>query len=160
MVNALKLQTLYTILLWNNSCFLCSLFLKILSEMANSVDSDQTAPWGAVWSESTLFAYAILSETLVYEIFRYLAYLYFNYILLVWNTENSWDWYDKSVMKECGNLDEFQRNKFFTKVSMLLSDRFFILSKHYSLCYLLYTFLLVLSSWKHHKRVSILAEEQ
>ena len=38
--------------------------------MANSVDSDQTAPSGAVWSGSALFAYAILSETLVCEIFR------------------------------------------------------------------------------------------
>ena len=46
--------------------------------MANSLDPDQTAPSlfhapsGAVWSESTLFAYAILSEFLVYEILRYL----------------------------------------------------------------------------------------
>ena len=32
--------------------------------MANSVDSDQTTPEGAVWSGSTLFVYAILSETL------------------------------------------------------------------------------------------------
>ena len=36
------------------------LFLKILSEMANSVDPDQTAPSGAVSSGSALFAYAIL----------------------------------------------------------------------------------------------------
>ena len=36
--------------------------------MANSVDPDQTAPSGAVWSGSALFAYAILSETLVYKI--------------------------------------------------------------------------------------------
>ena len=34
--------------------------------MANSEDSDQTDV-GAVWSGSALFAYAILSETLVYE---------------------------------------------------------------------------------------------
>ena len=34
--------------------------------MANSEDPDQTAPAGAVWSGSALFAYAILSETLVY----------------------------------------------------------------------------------------------
>ena len=32
--------------------------------MANSVDPDQTAPEGAVWSGSALFAYAILSDTL------------------------------------------------------------------------------------------------
>ena len=48
------------------------LFLKILSGMANGVDPDQTAPSGAVWSVSTLFAYAILSTTLVYEIFGHL----------------------------------------------------------------------------------------
>ena len=44
------------------------LFLKILSGMANGVDPDQTAPSGAVWSQSAQFAYAILSETLVFEI--------------------------------------------------------------------------------------------
>ena len=42
--------------------------LKILSGMTNSIDPDQTAPSGAVWSGSALFAYAVLSETLVYEI--------------------------------------------------------------------------------------------
>ena len=31
--------------------------------MANSVDPDQTAPLGAVWSGSTLFAQTCLSET-------------------------------------------------------------------------------------------------
>ena len=35
--------------------------------MANSVEQDQTAPLGAVWSGSALFAYAILSDTLMYE---------------------------------------------------------------------------------------------
>ena len=30
--------------------------------MANSVDPDQTAPLGAVWSWFALFAYTILSE--------------------------------------------------------------------------------------------------
>ena len=43
-------------------------FLKILSRMANSVDPDQSAPEGTVGSGSTLFAHAILSKTLVYEI--------------------------------------------------------------------------------------------
>ena len=38
--------------------------------MVNSVDPDQIAPEGVVWSGSTLIAYAILSETL----------------------ENVWDW--------------------------------------------------------------------
>ena len=32
--------------------------------MANSVDPDQTAPLGAVWSGSALFAQAYLSENL------------------------------------------------------------------------------------------------
>ena len=32
--------------------------------MANSVDPDQTAPLGAVWSGSTLFAQTYLSENL------------------------------------------------------------------------------------------------
>ena len=41
------------------------LFPKIPNEKANSLDPDQTAPSGAVWSGSTLFAYAILSDTLV-----------------------------------------------------------------------------------------------
>ena len=44
------------------------MFPKILSEMVNSVDPDQTAPEGAVWSGSALFAYVNLSVTLVFEI--------------------------------------------------------------------------------------------
>ena len=50
------------------------LFLKLLSGMANSVDPDQTAPSGAVWSGSTLFAYTVQSETLVYETLGHLPY--------------------------------------------------------------------------------------
>ena len=42
--------------------------------MANSVDPDQTAPSGAVWSGSALFAYSILSDTLVYKILGHLPY--------------------------------------------------------------------------------------
>ena len=42
-------------------------FLLIFSGMANSVDPDQTALSGAVWSWSTLFAYVILSDALVFE---------------------------------------------------------------------------------------------
>ena len=37
---------------------------NIADRMANSVDPDQTAPVGAVWSESTLFAQAYLSKNL------------------------------------------------------------------------------------------------
>ena len=40
--------------------------------MANSVGPDQTA----VWSGSALFAYVILSETLVYEILGHSTYLF------------------------------------------------------------------------------------
>ena len=49
------------------------LFLKTLCGIANSVDPDQTAK-GAIWSGSALFAYATLSETLVYEILEHLLY--------------------------------------------------------------------------------------
>ena len=48
------------------------LFLKIPSGKANSVDPDQTAPEGAVWSGSALFAYVILSDSLVLEILGHL----------------------------------------------------------------------------------------
>ena len=40
--------------------------------MANRVDPDQTAPEEAVWSGSTLFAYAILSDHLMLEILGHL----------------------------------------------------------------------------------------
>ena len=35
--------------------------------MANSIDPDQTGPEGAIWSESALFEYAILSDILKYK---------------------------------------------------------------------------------------------
>ena len=44
----------------------------MLSRMANSVDPDKTAPSEAVLSGSALSAYAILSDTLVYEILGHL----------------------------------------------------------------------------------------
>ena len=37
---------------------------KDADQMSNSVDPDQTAPLGAVWSGSTLFAKTSLSENL------------------------------------------------------------------------------------------------
>ena len=46
------------------------MFHKRLSGMANSVDPDKTAPT----SGSALFAYAILSDTFVYEILGHLLY--------------------------------------------------------------------------------------
>ena len=48
MVNVLKFQILYSILFWLKILLFIQLFLKMLSEMANSVDPDQTAPSGAV----------------------------------------------------------------------------------------------------------------
>ena len=42
--------------------------------MVNSVDPDQTAPEGAVWSGSTLFVYISLLEILVYKILGHLPY--------------------------------------------------------------------------------------
>ena len=42
--------------------------------MTKSVDPDQTAPSGAVWSGSALFAYSILSDCLVYQILGHLPY--------------------------------------------------------------------------------------
>ena len=43
--------------------------------MTNNEDPDQTAPEGAVWSGSARFAYAILSDYLVFEILGHLPYL-------------------------------------------------------------------------------------
>ena len=40
--------------------------------MTNSVDPGQTAPSEAVWSGSVLFAYAILLDTLIFEILGHL----------------------------------------------------------------------------------------
>ena len=62
-VNVLKFQTLLAII-----CFFMHLFYKILGGKANGADPDQTAPSGAVWAGSALFAYAILSDKLAYEI--------------------------------------------------------------------------------------------
>ena len=52
--------------------------------MANNVDPDQTAPLGAVWSGSALFAQAYLSENL--ESLRYSIYGIpcFTHTFLVW----------------------------------------------------------------------------
>ena len=52
--------------------------------MANSVDPDQTAPLGAVWSGSALFAQAYLSENLGSLQYYYTQYLcVYNYNLMV-----------------------------------------------------------------------------
>ena len=48
------------------------LFPKMLCGIVNRVDPDQTTSSGEVWFGSTLFAYAILSDNLVYEILGHL----------------------------------------------------------------------------------------
>ena len=74
-VNVLKFPTLYSIHFWHELILLfMHLFLEVVSGMVNSVDPDQTAPDGAVWSGSTLFAYAILLETLLCTILEHLPY--------------------------------------------------------------------------------------
>ena len=67
MENVLKFQTLYSTLFLTKILLFMHLCLKIFSGIANSVDPDQTAPEGALWSGFTLFAYVILSEALMYE---------------------------------------------------------------------------------------------
>ena len=44
---------------WNVVCF-CRLLNHFLASLTNSVDPDQTAPVGAVWYVSTLFASVIM----------------------------------------------------------------------------------------------------
>ena len=55
--------------------FLCIYFTEYLfGGNANSAGKVQTAPSGADWSGSILFAFAILLERLVYEILGHLLY--------------------------------------------------------------------------------------
>ena len=68
MVNVIKFQTLHSNLLF------MQLFLKTLSGMTKSVDLDETAHSAAALSGSALFAFSILSDTLVYKISGHLAY--------------------------------------------------------------------------------------
>ena len=62
MVNVLNFQTLYSTH-FCHSLFLLHFFHKILRGMANSAAADQTA-----FSGSGLFAYAIVSQMLVYKL--------------------------------------------------------------------------------------------
>ena len=59
--------------------------------MRNSVDPDQTAPSGAVWSGSALFAYAILSDTKVHKILGHSPYQW-NYDTVRQNFEVIYKW--------------------------------------------------------------------
>ena len=67
-------------------------------EMANSVDPDQTAPLGAVWSGSALFAQAYLSENLgsLRYIYSSLAVTKFS---KAWTTHWKLTTYNKSIYK-------------------------------------------------------------
>ena len=49
------------------------------NQSKNSVDPDQTAPSGAVWSGYALFAYAILSNTFVYKLLGHLPWVELTY---------------------------------------------------------------------------------
>ena len=76
--------------------------------MANSVDPDQTAPLGAVWSGSALFAQAYLSEN--YGSLRYMYYMHFLFAWLIdWlNVPLTWSlWSFWDVAFEFDNLCEF-----------------------------------------------------
>ena len=81
MVNVLKFRTLYSILFWPKFSFLCSCFLNYFVERQTVL----IAPSGAVWSGSALFAYVILSYTLVFKILANLLY-YKNIINFVYLT--------------------------------------------------------------------------
>ena len=48
--------------IWTRWLYYRVMYPKDPDGMANSVDPDQTAPLGAVWSGSTLFAQTCLSE--------------------------------------------------------------------------------------------------
>ena len=50
--------------------------------MANSIDPDQTAPVGAVWSGSTLFAHTYLSEYLALIFYTDDSFFFFFFFFL------------------------------------------------------------------------------
>ena len=50
--------------IWTTRLYHTAMLLKDADGIANSVDPDQTAPLGAVWSGSALFAQAYLSKNL------------------------------------------------------------------------------------------------
>ena len=90
--------------------------------MANSADPDQTAPSGAVWSESTLFAYAILSKTLVYEILGLLPYHPFICLLHFLSYQTSYQQLNFSM------LQAILRSQAHINVFVTLGTLMFILS--------------------------------
>ena len=70
------------------------LFHKILGGKANSVDPDQTAPPGAVWSGYALFAYAISSDKILYEILGYVSY----YVFMEMKNISNFGWNEKHLL--------------------------------------------------------------
>ena len=102
------------------------LFLKIVSGMANSADPDQTAPSGAVWSGSALFAYVILSETLVFEFLGHLPYP--NAV----GRAISWPWPNDSIFMLILTLAPFLINVW-PKIIKL--DIHFLSNRYSNICY-------------------------
>ena len=51
--------------------------MQYVVQMTNSVDSDQTAHWGAVWSGSALFFRPICLYTEVFQVY--------NILNIIWN---------------------------------------------------------------------------
>ena len=64
--------------------------------MANSVDPDQTAPLGAVWSGSALFAQEYLSENLGSLWYKFLAVTYISMRIVVTNYSDNF-LFNKSI---------------------------------------------------------------
>ena len=95
--------------------FSMQLFHKIFSGMANSLDPDQTAPRGAVWSRSALFAYAILSETLMHQIKNRIIVFYRMY-----------EWREK----KCGLYFAHAQNDHNFCILGMFKDTFFFLDVH------------------------------
>ena len=78
-VNVLKFRTLIPYFFFLlKFCFLCIRLLKCLVECHTLKTLIRLLfPSGAVWSGSALFAYGILSETMVFEILGHLPSMYF-----------------------------------------------------------------------------------
>ena len=105
--------------------------------MANSVDPDQTAPSGAVWSGSALFAYAILSATLVYEILGHLPFF------VVYSKSAVWMAQLAQKITVCSILSDkiFRVNTVFYKTFICLKQIIILSNMHYSMHILKYWFL-------------------
>ena len=90
--------------------------------MANSVDPDQTAPLGAVWSGSALFAQAYLSENL--GSLRYSNRLIFGFYMLFKSNSVVLSWCNNSASKmfSCKKTSRMYSTQF--SESLLLKSLF------------------------------------